>query len=94
VVSLPSWQLFDEQPAEYRDSVLPPDCHARVGVELGSPFGWETYLGRCGRFVGMSGFGASAPIGVLLKHFGITADNVAAQAKAAIHEHIAGCGKK
>ena len=93
VVSLPSWRLFDEQPADYRDSVLPPECHARVGVELGVSFGWEKYLGRCGRFVGMSGFGVSAPVGVLLKHFGITADNVAAQAKAAIAQHAALCGK-
>jgi transketolase len=91
VVSLPSWELFDAQPAEYRDSVLPPDCHARVGVELGTSFGWQKYLGRCGRFVGMDHFGASAPVGVLLKHFGITADNVAAQAKAAIRQHAAMC---
>jgi len=93
VVSLPSWELFDAQPAEYRDSVLPPDCHARVAVELGTSFGWERYLGRCGRFVGMKGFGASAPVGVLLKHFGITADNVAAEAKAAIQHHAATCEK-
>ena len=84
VVSLPSWELFDAQPADYRDSVLPPNCHARVGVELGLSFGWEKYLGLCGRFVGMTGFGASAPVGVLLKHFGITPENVVAQAKAAI----------
>lgn len=93
VVSLPSWELFDAQPAEYRDAVLPPDCHARVAVELGTSFGWEKYLGRCGRFVGMTGFGASAPVGVLLKHFGITAENVAAQAKAAIERHVTTCGK-
>jgi transketolase len=93
VVSLPSWELFDAQPADYRDSVLPPNCHTRVGVELGTSFGWERYLGRCGRFVGMTGFGASAPIGVLLKHFGITADNVAAQAKAAIQQHATNCCK-
>lgn len=91
VVSLPSWRLFDEQPAEYRDAVLPPDCHARVGVEAGVSLGWEKYLGRCGRFVGMSGFGVSAPVSVILKHFGFTADNVAAQAKAAIEGHAATC---
>jgi len=84
VVSLPCWELFDQQPQEYRDAVLPPDVHARVGVELGIELGWQKYLGCCGRFVGMKGFGASAPAGVLLKHFGITAENVAAQAKAAI----------
>jgi len=93
VVSLPSWELFDAQPADYRDSVLPPACHARVGVEMGISMGWEKYLGPCGRFVGMTGFGASAPIGVLLKHFGITADNVAAQAKKALQQHASSCGK-
>jgi transketolase len=90
VVSLASWALFDQQPQEYRDAVLPPDVHARVGVELGLEFGWQKYLGCCGRFVGMKGYGASAPIGVLLKHFGITAENVAAQAKAAIADAAPG----
>jgi len=84
VVSLPSWELFEAQAQEYRDAVLPPACQARVGVELGTSLGWERYLGPCGRFVGMNRFGASAPVGVLLKHFGITAENVAAQAKAAL----------
>jgi transketolase len=83
VVSLPSWELFNAQPAQYRDQVLPPDVAARVGVEAGIRFGWDQYLGRCGRFVGMSGFGASAPAGTLFKHFGITAEDVVAQAKAA-----------
>ena len=83
-MSLPCWAIFNQQPQEYRDAVLPPDVHARVGVELGIELGWQQYLGPCGRFVGMKGFGASAPVGVLLKHFGITAENVAAQAKAAI----------
>ena len=88
VVSMPSWELFDAQPAEYRDLVLPPAVRARVAVELGISQGWCKYIGRCGRFVGMTGFGASAPIGVLLKHFGITADNVVVQAKEAMRtEH-------
>jgi transketolase len=81
VVSLPSWELFDAQSAEYRDSVLPPDVTRRVAVELGIKQGWEKYIGRCGQFVGMCGFGASAPIGVLLKHFGITVENVTAAVK-------------
>jgi len=87
VVSLPSWELFDAQPEEYRNTVLPPTVRVRVGVELGIELGWSKYLGRCGCFVGMKGFGASAPAGVLLKHFGITAENVAAQAKAALARH-------
>ncbi len=82
VVSLPCWELFDEQPAEYRDSVLPPEVTARVGVEMGVEQGWRKYLGDGGRFIGMSGFGASAPASVLLEHFGFTVKNVVATAKA------------
>jgi len=81
VVSMPCWELFDAQSADYRDAVLPPAVTRRVAVELGVKQGWERYLGLDGRFLGMSGFGASGPVGVLLKHFGITAENVAATAK-------------
>ncbi|MGQ9573904.1 MAG: transketolase [Thermoguttaceae bacterium] len=86
VVSLPCWELFDQQPQEYRQAVLPPDLLARVGVELGVELGWRKYLGGSGRFVGMNRFGASAPAGVLLEHFGLTPENVAAQAKAALRD--------
>ena len=82
VVSMPCWELFDDQPAEYREYVLPPEVTARVGVEMGVEQGWQKYLGRCGRFVGMRSFGASAPASVLAKHFGFTAQNIVAQAKA------------
>ena len=82
VVSLPCCELFDAQPAEYRQSVLPSDVTARVGVEMGVEQGWRRYVGDHGRFIGMSGFGASAPAGVLLKHFGFTVENVVATAKA------------
>jgi transketolase len=81
VVSLPCWELFDAQPAEYRDAVLPPAVTCRVGVELGIKQGWEKYIGCGGRFLGMCGFGASAPAGVLMKHFGFTVENVVAAAK-------------
>jgi transketolase len=84
VVSLPCWELFDEQPQDYRDSVLPPAVTARVAVESGVEFGWERYLGPRGRFVGMTGYGASAPAGLLFKEFGITADHVVAEARAAL----------
>jgi transketolase len=84
LVSLPSWELFDEQPAEYRDQVLPPGVPARVAVEAGIKMGWERYLGASGRFVGMSTFGASAPASVLYKHFGITAERVVAEVNAAV----------
>ena len=81
VVSLPSWRLFDAEPESYRDQVLPPDVTRRVAVELGVQQGWNKYIGRCGQFIGMNQFGASAPVGVLLKHFGFTVDNVVAAAK-------------
>ena len=81
VVSMPCWELFDAQPQSYRDAVLPPSVTRRVAVELGIKQGWERYIGQTGQFIGMCGFGASAPIGVLLKHFGFTVENVVAAAK-------------
>jgi transketolase len=84
VVSMPSWELFDRQDQGYRDSVLPPEVHARVSVEMGSTFGWERYIGMSGSCIGMRSFGASAPLKALQKHFGFTVDNIVAQAKAQI----------
>jgi transketolase len=81
VVSLPCWELFEQQSREYRDAVLPPGCTARVAVEAAAPFGWERYVGRCGRTVAMTGFGASGPAGRLMEHFGFTAENVARQVR-------------
>ncbi len=82
VVSMPSWELFDRQPAEYRESVLPAAVRARVAVEAGIKLGWERYVGLDGVVVGMESFGASAPGRVLYEKFGITAETVADQAKA------------
>ena len=84
VVSMPSWELFDRQPASYRDSVLPPAVKARVAVEAGITLGWEHYVGLEGAVVGMEGFGASAPGEVLYEEFGINAAKVAARARALI----------
>ena len=81
VVSMPCWDLFEEQSAEYKESVLPSAVRARVAVEAGAPLGWERYVGLDGRVVGQMQFGASAPAKVLLKHFGYTAENVVAHAK-------------
>ncbi len=82
VVSMPSWDRFEAQPASYRDEVLGAEDGVRVAVEAASPFGWERYIGREGGFVGMSGFGASAPADALYKHFNITAEAVVAAVKA------------
>ena len=81
VVSMPCFELFDAQDPDYRNSVLPPAITARVGVEAGIVQGWERYLGPSGRFVGMTGFGASAPFQTLYEHFGITTEAVVANAK-------------
>jgi transketolase len=81
VVSMPSWEIFDHQTPEYRDSVLPPTVKARVAVEQASTFGWERYVGSSGHVIGMSTFGASAPLKALQTKFGFEPDRVAAVAK-------------
>jgi transketolase len=81
VISMPSWELFEMQSADYKESVLPSTVKARVAVEAGVKLGWERYIGTEGEFVGMSSFGASAPVDVVFKGFGITADAVVAAAR-------------
>ncbi len=84
VVSMPCFELFEDQEPAYRESVLPKAVTARVGCEAGIRLGWDRYLGLDGRFVGMSSFGASAPFNQLYDHFKITANQVVAHAKDAI----------
>jgi transketolase len=81
VVSMPSWELFEQQDRAYRDSVLPPGVTARVSVEMASVIGWDRYVGAVGAKIGMHTFGSSAPIKDLLKSFGFTPDKVLAAAK-------------
>jgi transketolase len=81
VVSMPSWELFDDQPQDYRDRVLPPAVTARVSVEQASAFGWAKYVGATGHSIAMRSFGASAPLKDLVKKFGFTPDHVVASAK-------------
>jgi transketolase len=81
LVSMPSWDIFEHQTQDYRDSVLPPGVTARVAVEQGSTLGWERYVGTSGRVIGMHTFGASAPLKELQKKFGFEPDRVAAVAK-------------
>jgi len=78
---MPSWEIFDHQMQEYRDSVLPPDVKARVAVEQASTLGWERYVGTSGRVIGMNTFGASAPLKELQRKFGFEPDQVVAAAK-------------
>ena len=84
VVSMPSWELFQAQPSEYRDAVLPPAIHARVSVEAGSPFGWERWVGLHGAIIGVDRFGASAPGPVVMAEYGFTVENVVATAKSVL----------
>ncbi len=76
VVSLPCWELFEQQAQEYRDQVLPPACGNRVAVEAAATFGWERYVGITGKTIGMQGYGASGPAGQLMEKFGFTVENV------------------
>jgi transketolase len=81
VVSMPCWELFEKQDEKYRNSVIPPEVKARIGIEAGVEMGWHKWLGDHGVFIGMKTFGASAPAKVCFKEFGITAENVIAAAK-------------
>lgn len=80
VVSMPSWELFEEQPESYKDEVLPPDIEARIAVEMAHPLGWERYTGRRGRIIGVRTFGASAPGDIVMSEYGFTVDNIVGKA--------------
>ena len=84
VVSMPSWELFDAQPKEYRDSVLPPAVTARVSVEAGRTLGWARYVGQDGVSIGVDTFGASAPYQRIYQEYGLTAEHVAEAAESLV----------
>lgn len=84
VVSMPSWELFEAQSLEYRESVLPRAVHARVSVEAGSPLGWDRYVGPTGAILGVDRFGSSAPGPVVMTQYGFTVEHVVATAKAVL----------
>lgn len=86
VVSMPSWDLFEQQPRDYRDEVLPPTISARIAIEQGSTFGWERYVGPRGRIIGMHTFGASAPLPELQRRFGFEADAIVSAARSLLRE--------
>jgi transketolase len=85
VVSIPCWDIFDRQPQEYRDKVLPPQITARLAIEAGIKLGWEHYTGLAGKILGMESFGASAPGPVLYEKFGFTAANIVNTARELLH---------
>lgn len=85
VVSMPSWELFDDQTQEYKNSVLPENVKARVSIEAGATQGWHKYLGMNGKAIGLDHFGASAPINDLFTNFGITADSVVQAVKSLVN---------
>jgi transketolase len=87
VVSMPSWEIFEQQSKDYQQSVIPDEVTARVSVELASTFGWGRYVGIQGQTIGMQSFGASAPHKDLAKKFGFTVDHVVAAAKSQI-DHV------
>ena len=73
---MPSWELFEKNPQEYKDQILLPDVTARIAIEAGSPMGWKRYVGDGGAVIGISTFGASAPGGTVMEKMGFTAENV------------------
>jgi len=88
VVSMPCWELFEQQPQDYRDQVLPPEVGARLSIEPGVSLGWEKWVGDRGASISLEHFGASAPGATVLEQFGFNVDNVVARA-AALLERVA-----
>ena len=82
VVSVPSWELFEAQSAEYKEAVLPKSVRARIAIEAGTSMGWERYIGLDGDTITLDHFGASAPAKILFQEFGFTVENVVEKAKA------------
>jgi transketolase len=90
VVSLPCWELFEQQDAAYRDRVLPPAVRKRVSVEVGVSLGWERWVGDEGAIIGLDHYGASAPAGTIFERFGFTGDRVADIARKVVRGKLHG----
>ena len=82
---MPSWELFEEQSAEYKEAVLPGSIKTRIAIEAASPMGWSRYLGPDGDTITLDHFGASAPAKVLFQQFGFTVENIVGTAKRLLH---------
>ena len=87
VISMPSWELFEEQSQEYRDTVFPPDVPVRLAIEAAAPLGWKQWVGDKGDVIGVDRFGASAPGDEVLSHYGFNVDNVVARAEALVQKY-------
>ncbi|MGH7563003.1 MAG: transketolase-like TK C-terminal-containing protein, partial [Gemmatimonadota bacterium] len=90
VVSMPSWEIFEAQPTEYRDEVLPPSITARVSVEAAASLGWERWVGDRGRIIAIDRFGASAPGSTNLEKFGFTPERIAEAVRVVVGQPAAG----
>jgi transketolase len=90
VVSMPSWEVFEEQPESYRNEVLPPEIDARVSIEAASTFGWERYTGTRGMILGMRSFGLSAPMKVVAEHFGFEPEQIVVAARQQASRRVSG----
>jgi len=86
VVSMPSWELFEQQPADYRNRVLPADCPARLAIEAASPLGWHRWVGDHGDIVGVERFGASAPGDKVMEEYGFNLDNICERARRLVRQ--------
>jgi transketolase len=83
---MPSWEIFEQQTPEYRESVLPAQVTARIAIEQASTFGWERYVGHLGHIIGMKTFGASAPLKELQRKFGFEPEGLVTAAKEILHK--------
>jgi len=92
VVSMPSWELFDAQPLQYRNTILPPEVGARLAVEAGVAQGWHRFVGTAVDVISVESFGASAPGETMLREYGFTVDNVCARARALLQLQRPGSG--
>jgi transketolase len=89
VVSMPSWELFQEQPQSYRDIIIPPQIKARLAVEAGAPLGWREWVGDAGEIIGITTFGASAPAKAVFAHYGFTVEHIVTKAHRLIETIVA-----
>ena len=86
VVSMPSWELFEQQEEDYKESVLPAQIKKRLALEMAYPLGWERYVGDEGDILGINTFGASAPGNIVLKEYGFTVENVVSRVKQLLNQ--------